>query len=93
MAIDQTHRKLLENLKESNLNFLLKITPFSTQISLKNSYVKRYHHHDFYEPEPASETHETEVILDQEKKVTGLEAKNIGLGIENEHLQAEIIKL
>ena len=55
--------------------------------------MKRYHQNDFHEPEPASEIHETVNIIEHEKKVTGLEAKNIGLGIENKHLQAEIIKL
>ena len=85
MAIDRTQQKLLENFKESNLKFLLKITPFSTQISLKNSFVKRHDHNVYHEPLPTSDIHKTEVIRDQER-VTSLEAKNCQTHYRGEEL-------
>ena len=43
MSNEETCSNLLKSLHNSNQNFLLQVTPFSTKITVKNSTVKRYH--------------------------------------------------
>jgi hypothetical protein len=43
MFNEETCCNLLKSLHNSNQNFLLQVTPFSTKVTVKNSIVNRYH--------------------------------------------------
>ena len=75
MFNEETCSKLLQSLNNSNQNFLLQVTPFSTKITVKNSAVKRYN-----KPEPKK---------NQSEKVEQFESL-AKLEIENKFLKSEM---
>ena len=50
MFNEETCSSILKSLQFSNQNFLLQVTPFSTKITIKNSFVNRFH-----EPPPKAD--------------------------------------
>ena len=77
MFNEKTCINLLKSLHNSNQNFLLQVTPFSTKITVKNSFVNSYH-----QPGP-KKNHEVEDV-----KKSGSLAR---LGHENKLLKSELI--
>ena len=76
---EETCFNLLKSLNNSNQNFVLKITPFSTKITVKNSQVIRNNNGQY-------KTNSAEADNDDKT----FEARTIALEIENNYLKEEL---
>ena len=80
---EETCFNLLKSLNNSNQNFVLKITPFSTKITVKNSQVIRYNNAQY-------ETNSTEADAFISIDDKTFEARTVALEIENNYLKEEL---